>query len=49
MGLHVNIYKESRQEDSWLGSIDCTMGGESSYAKGFTVVMKKYCNTLNQV
>lgn len=38
MGLHVNIYKEARQEDSWLGSIDCTMGGESSYAKGFTVV-----------
>ena len=38
MGIHVNIYKESRQEESWLGAYDCTMGGESSYAKGFTVV-----------
>ena len=30
MGLHVYIYKND------LG--DCTAGGESSYAKGFTVV-----------
>jgi hypothetical protein len=30
MGIHVNIYKE--------GDYDCTMGGESSYAKGLTVI-----------
>ena len=30
MGIHVNIYKS--------GDYDCTLGGESSYAKGFTVV-----------
>ena len=29
MGIHVNIYKS--------GDYDCTIGGESSYAKGFTV------------
>ena len=38
MGIHVNIYQQARKEDTWLGKIDCTMGGESSYAKGFTVV-----------
>jgi hypothetical protein len=38
MGIHVYIYKQARQEDSWLGEMDCTMGGESSYAKGFTVM-----------
>ena len=38
MGIHVNIYKRAREEDTFLGKIDCTMGGESSYAKGFTVV-----------
>ena len=38
MGIHVNIYQQAREEDTWLGKIDCTMGGESSYAKGFTVV-----------
>lgn len=38
MGIHVNIYKQAGQEDSWLGEVDCTMGGESSYAKGFTVI-----------
>jgi len=31
MGIHVNIYKDVRE-------VDCTNGGESSYAKGFTVV-----------
>ena len=38
MGIHVNIYQQAREEDTWLGKIDCTMGGEPSYAKGFTVV-----------
>jgi hypothetical protein len=38
MGIHVNIYKQAREEDTWLGAVDCTMGGESSYAMGFTVV-----------
>ncbi len=33
MGIHVNIYKS--------GDYDCTIGGESSYAKGFTVVNAK--------
>lgn len=37
MGIHVNIYKQDRT-DSFLGNVDCTAGGESSYAKGFTVV-----------
>jgi|TARA_B110000908_G_scaffold33424_1_gene40030 hypothetical protein len=38
MGIHVNIYKQARDEDSMFGNNDCTAGGESSYAKGFCVV-----------
>tara|TARA_Y100000389_G_scaffold167437_1_gene172636 strand:+ start:84 stop:437 length:354 start_codon:yes stop_codon:yes gene_type:complete len=38
MGIHVSIYKETRDEDSFFGDNDCTNGGESSYAKGFCVV-----------
>jgi hypothetical protein len=38
MGIHVNIYKQARDEDSMFGNVDCTNGGESSYAKGFTVM-----------
>lgn len=37
MGITVEIYKRD-MSDSFLGDVDCTNGGESSYAKGFTVI-----------
>jgi hypothetical protein len=38
MGITVDIYKRD-MSDSFLGDgYDCTNGGESSYAKGFTVI-----------
>ena len=37
MGIHVNIYKQAKQGD-WFDDVDTTAGGESSYAKGFTVI-----------
>lgn len=38
MGIHVSIYKQVPFGNDFLDDIDCTLGGESSYAKGFTVV-----------
>ena len=36
MGIYVNIFKEDKT-DNWLGDVDCTNGGESSYVKGFCI------------
>ena len=36
MGIYVDIYKQDRT-DRWLGDVDCTNGGESSYVKGFCI------------
>lgn len=38
MGIHVNIYRQAPYGDPFFDNMDCTAGGESSYAKGFTVV-----------
>jgi hypothetical protein len=38
MGIQVSIYKQVPYGNDFLDDIDCTLGGESSYAKGFTVI-----------
>ena len=38
MGIHVSTYRQAPYGDPFFDNMDCTAGGESSYAKGFTVV-----------
>ena len=38
MGIHVDIYRQRENPDDLFYGEDCTNGGESGYAKGFTVV-----------
>lgn len=38
MGIHVSTYRQAPYGDPFFDNMDCTAGGESSYAKGFTVM-----------
>lgn len=38
MGIHVSVYRQVPYGNDFLDGVDTTLGGESSYSKGFTVV-----------
>jgi hypothetical protein len=38
MGIHVDVYKPVTREGDWFHNYDCTNGGESHTARGFTVM-----------